>query len=141
VLKEGGPLAVTIYERRRFTPLYSKYLLRPVTKRLGKEKLLAAIKGAMPVLFPLTDVAFRIPLLGRLFMMTIPVANYTGERALSRRQRYQWAILDTFDMLSPQYDEPQTQGDVERALSESGVEAIERLPNSGLNLVGRKKGA
>jgi SAM-dependent methyltransferase len=138
VLREGGRIALTIYERRRWTMLYSKYLLRPLTKRLSKERLLAAIRGAMPVLFPLTDAAFRLPVLGRLFMFAIPVANYTGERALSRRQRYQWAVLDTFDMLSPQYDQPQRQADVERALADSGVEEIKRLPNAGLNLVGRK---
>jgi SAM-dependent methyltransferase len=138
VLREGGRIALTIYERRRWTPLYSKYLLRPLTKRLSKERLLAGIRRAMPVLFPLTDAAFRIPVLGRLFMFAIPVANYTGERALTRRQRYEWAVLDTFDMLSPQYDQPQRQTDVERALAASGVEEIERLPNAGLNLVGRK---
>lgn len=138
VLREGGRIALTIYERRRWTMLYSKYLLRPLTKRLSKERLLAGIRRAMPVLFPLTDAAFRIPVLGRLFMFAIPVANYTGERALTRRQRYQWAVLDTFDMLSPQYDQPQRQADVERALADSGVEDIKRLPNAGLNLVGRK---
>jgi len=138
VLRQGGRIALTIYERRRWTMLYSKYLLRPLTKRLSKERLLAGIRRAMPVLFPLTDAAFRLPVLGRLFMFAIPVANYTGERTLSRRQRYQWAVLDTFDMLSPQYDQPQRQTDVERALADSGVEDIKRLPNAGLNLVGRK---
>jgi len=130
--------ALTIYERKRWTMLYSKYLVRPLTKRLSKERLLAGIRRAMPLLFPLTDAAFRIPYLGRLFMFAIPVANYTGERALTRRQRYEWAVLDTFDMLSPRYDQPQRHADVARALADSGVEEIERLPNAGLNLVGRK---
>ena len=138
LLREGGRIALTIYERRRWTMLYSKYLVRPLTKRLSKERLLAGIRRAMPLLFPLTDAAFRIPYLGRLFMFAIPVANYTGERALTRRQRYEWAVLDTFDMLSPQYDQPQRHADVARALADSGVEEIERLPNAGLNLVGRK---
>ena len=139
VLRAGGRIALTIYERKRWTPLYSKYLLRPLTKRMDKERLLAAIRRAMPLLFPLTDIAFRLPYLGRVFMFVMPVANYTSERALSRRQRYDWAILDTFDMLSPQYDQPQTHADVERALAESGIEEIERLPNAGLNLVGCKQ--
>jgi hypothetical protein len=29
------------------------------------------------------------------------------------QQRYDWAILDTFDMLSPQYDQPRAQQEVE----------------------------
>jgi hypothetical protein len=90
------------------------------------------------VLFPLTNVLFRLPVAGRIFMFMIPVANYTGERALSRDQRYDWAILDTFDMLSPQYDQPQRQQDVESALSAEGIVDLKRLSNPGLNIVGRK---
>ena len=138
VLRKDGLIAITAYERKPWTRLYSKYLIRPLTKRLDKEKLLAGIKGLMPVLFPVTDVLFRLPVAGRLFMFAIPVANYTNERALSRRQRYDWAILDTFDMLSPQYDRPQTRQDVERALFSEGIVDIKRLPNPGLNIVGRK---
>ena len=138
LLKAGGRIAVTIYERKPWTPLYSKYLLRPVTKRLDQRLLLAAIRGLMPVLFPLTDLMFRLPVLGRLLMFAVPVANYVGERELSRQQRYAWAILDTFDMLSPQYDQPQTQKEAEEALAAEGIVGLARLPNAGLNLIGRK---
>ncbi|HVQ40056.1 MAG TPA: methyltransferase domain-containing protein [Pyrinomonadaceae bacterium] len=138
LLRAGGRIAITAYERKPFTLLYAKYLVRPLTKRVEKQKLLAAIKAAMPVLFPITDVLFRIPLAGRLFMFTIPVANYVNERSLTRRQRYDWAVLDTFDMLSPQYDQPRTQQEVEEALAAAGVVEIKRLPNSGVNMVGAK---
>lgn len=138
ILKTGGRIVVTIYERKRWTPLYSKYLVRHVTKRMSKERLLRLLKGSMPVLFPITNVVFRIPLLGRLFMFAIPVANYVKESKLSRQQRYDWALLDTFDMLSPQYDQPQTQPEAESALKSEGIGDIERLNNPGLNLIGRK---
>lgn len=138
VLKHGGRIAVTIYERKAWTLLNTKYLLRPLTKRLGKETLLRGIKGAMPVLFPLTNAMFRLPLVGRFFMFTIPIANYVHENRLSRRQRYDWAVLDTFDMLSPQYDQPQTQGDVEKIFGEEGIVELKRLSNGSLNIVGRK---
>jgi ubiquinone/menaquinone biosynthesis C-methylase UbiE/uncharacterized protein YbaR (Trm112 family) len=138
MLKPGGRIAITAYERKFYTKLYGKYLLRPLTKRIEKKKLLAGIKGVMPVLFPITDLLFRLPLAGRFFMFTIPVANYVHERSLSRRQRYEWAVLDTFDMLSPQYDQPQTQHDVESALSAAGVSDLKRLQNPGVNIVGQK---
>lgn len=138
VLKKGGRIAITAYERKPWTLLYGKYLARPLTKRMDKQRLLTRLKGAMPVLFPLTDVLFRLPLAGRLFMFAIPVANYVHERSLSRKQRYDWAILDTFDMLSPQYDQPRTQREVEEALSAAGIVDIKRLPNSGVNIIGRK---
>jgi 2-polyprenyl-3-methyl-5-hydroxy-6-metoxy-1,4-benzoquinol methylase len=141
LLRPGGRIAITAYERKPFTLLYAKYLWRPLTRRMDKQKLLAAIKAAMPVLFPVTDLLFRVPLAGRFFMFTIPVANYVNERTLTRRQRYDWAVLDTFDMLSPQYDQPRTQQEVEDALSSAGVVEIKRLPNSGVNMIGAKGGS
>jgi ubiquinone/menaquinone biosynthesis C-methylase UbiE len=138
VLSQGGRIAITAYERKLWTMLYAKYLLRPLTKRVDKQKLLSGIRGAMPVLFPLTNVLFRVPLAGRFFMFAIPVANYVHERTLSPKQRYDWAILDTFDMLSPQYDQPRTQQEIEDALSAAGVVELKRLPNPGVNIIGVK---
>ena len=138
VLKDGGRIAYTIYEKRRFTRFYSKYLVRSLTTKLGRRTLLGAIRGAMPVLFPLTEVAFRVPVLGRAAQFAIPVANYVHERQLSLRQRYAWAVLDTFDMLAPRYDQPQTETDVTSAMRAAGIGEIRRSPAGGLNLVGRK---
>jgi ubiquinone/menaquinone biosynthesis C-methylase UbiE/uncharacterized protein YbaR (Trm112 family) len=138
VLKDGGRIAYTIYEKRRFTRLYSKYLVRPLTTKLSQRTLLAAIRGAMPVLFPITEVAFRLPVLGHALRFAIPVANYVGERQLTIRQRYAWAVLDTFDMLAPRYDQPQTEADVVAAMRAAGIEEIRRTRAAGLNLVGRK---
>jgi SAM-dependent methyltransferase len=137
-LKKAGRIAVTIYERKPWTPLYGKYLIRPLTKLLKDKTLLRAIRGLMPVMFPITEIAFRIPIAGKLFMFTIPVANYVHERDLSVRDRYRWAVLDTFDMLSPRYDQPQTQNEVEAALQSAGVVNLKRLANPGVNVVGER---
>ncbi len=140
MVKPDGEIAVTIYERRKwYTMLFSKYWLRPVTKRMKKETLLKAIETVMPVAFPLTDVLFRIPVLGRAFIFAIPVANYVHEKQLNRDQRYAWAILDTFDMLSPAFDKPMTEPEAEKPLNESGIE-VSRLTYGGLNLVGKRRG-
>ncbi|MCS6875035.1 MAG: hypothetical protein RML33_10510 [Acidobacteriota bacterium] len=93
----------------------------------------------MPILFPITDLLFRLPALGKLFSFIIPVANYVNERRLTREQRYNWAILDTFDMLSPEFDLPMTEQEAFTILKENDIEEILRLKNPGLNLVGRKK--
>lgn len=138
VLRPGGRIAITAYERKPWTMLYGKYWLRPLTKRLNKRTLLSAIKSAMPVFFPVTNALFRLPLVGRLCMFVIPVANYVHESNLTPKQRYDWAILDTFDMLSPQYDQPRTQREVEKALADGGVVEVKRLPNAGVNIVGAK---
>lgn len=138
VLKKDAPIAVTIYERKRWTKFSGKYLLRPLTKRLNKKALLYAIKAAMPVLFPLTELAFRLPYLDRVFKFVIPIANYVDETQLSLRRRYRWALLDTFDMLAPQYDQPQTEEEVSKALRSAGIGRIRRLDGGGVNLVGKK---
>ncbi|MCA1603101.1 MAG: methyltransferase domain-containing protein [Acidobacteria bacterium] len=137
-LRAGGRIAITAYERKPWTLLYGKYLVRPFTKRLDKQRLLSGIKGMMPVLFPLTNLLFRLPLVGRFFMFAIPVANYVNQQDLTAQQRYEWAILDTFDMLSPQYDQPRTQQEIEDALASAGIKNLKRLDNLGVNIVGEK---
>ena len=138
VVCPAGSIAITAYERKRWTLLNAKYLMRPLTKRLNQQTLLSTIKAVMPLLFPLTSLLFRLPLVGRIFMFAIPIANYVNEPELTPRQRYDWAILDTFDMLSPQFDQPRTQAEVEEALSAAGVVKLQRLPNPGVNIVGSK---
>ena len=138
IVKSGGSLAVTIYERRRWTKLNAKYLVRPLTRRMNKRLLLFLIQALMPVLFPLTEIAFRLPLAGRFFTFVIPVANYVHEPQLTLAQRYRWAILDTFDMLSPEYDQPQTESEASAALARGGLADIARRQAGGLTLAGTK---
>ena len=138
VLKPGGRLAVTIYERKLWTPLNGKYIVRPITRRLNKKLLLLFIRSLMPIVFPITEILFRVPYVRRLFMFMIPIANYVDERSFSLKERYRWAILDTFDMLSPEYDCPQTFREVQESLCRVGMKDIQRLSNDGINVVGQK---
>ena len=138
VVRENGELVLTIYERKPWTYLFSKYWLRFFTKDMPDDKLLKLLNHVMPFAFPITDILFRIPVFGKVFKFLIPIANYVDEEALSREQRYSWAILDTFDMLAPQFDNPQNQENVEALLAKNFVSDVQRLPNPGLNLVGRK---
>lgn len=140
LLRAGGRFALSMYERRPWTRLNGKYLMRPVTRRMDKQRLLAAIKGAMPLVFPVSEVLFRVPIAGRVFAFFLPVANYVGERGLSYQERYQLAVLDTFDRLAPQFDLPLTLKDVLAVLDKSGVGDVKRLDTSGVNVVGRKVG-
>jgi SAM-dependent methyltransferase len=138
LIRPGGRFAVTIYERRRWTMLHSKYWARRITRHIKDRTLLRAVKVVIPVLFPITEVLYRIPIAGKFFQFTIPVANYVEKKELTLRQRYRWALLDTFDMLAPAYDQPMTQEEAETALKGSGIAGLRRLPNPGLNLVGER---
>lgn len=143
-VKPGGRLAFFIYERRRWTMLYSKYLVRPLTSRMNDRLLLGLITALMPVLFPLTELLFRLPgVLGKAFAFAIPVSNYVGVNrrtngGLTWRQRYRWAIMDTFDMLAPRYDQPQRFDDVRRTLTQAGVQDLARTAPYALCLQGRR---
>jgi SAM-dependent methyltransferase len=139
LLKKNGKIALTVYERKPWTLLNVKYLIRPLTKRIPKKALLFLINVSMPVFYPLTAILFRIPWVGGFFKFVIPVADYPRAPGLSLKQRYRCVILDTFDMLAPQFDYPQTQKEVEDALSGAGVVNIERLKIAGLSIVGQKK--
>lgn len=138
LVKSSGQMVLTIYERKPWTLLYSKYLCRLITKRMNKQLLLFIIKLLSPILFPITEVLFRIPVLNRVFKFMIPFANYVEMSDLSIKQRYEWAILDTFDMLSPAYDKPMTETEVRQCLEEVNMKHIKRLPNPGVNVVAVK---
>lgn len=120
-----GKLCVDFYGKRFGTMLHSKYLLRPITKRVSKERLLRALEGAVPLMLPVSRAVGSIPLIGRALKRLVPVANYGGVYPLSPQQIKEWALLDTFDMLAPEYDQPQTANTVRRWLENSGLLSIE----------------
>jgi len=133
----GGHFAITIYAKRPWTKLYSKYWVRRMVCDLPDEKLLKIIEKIMPSAFPITDILFRVPVLGRLFRFLIPVANYVEKKDMSKEQRYEEAILDTFDMLSPQYDNPVSASRVIDILNEFKVSDYKILNKRPVNVVGQ----
>jgi SAM-dependent methyltransferase len=132
----GGEFAFTIYARRWYTRYHSKYLLRPLTRRLPPPLLLRMIEAVMPVLYPVTEVAFSIPLFGKLAQFMIPVANYVDKKGISPEMRYREAVLDTFDMLAPSYDHPMTADEVRGVLERSGVASFSFHKTVPINVTG-----
>jgi ubiquinone/menaquinone biosynthesis C-methylase UbiE len=114
VLKKEGELTLTFYEDMGLrTRLYSKYLVRPITKRIEKTVLLKFLTYTSRFWFPATKLLFSLPSpLGKMFAYFIPIANYVNFKYDSIQSAKQEAILDTFDMLSPSYDRPIKKNDV-----------------------------
>lgn len=119
--KNGGRFAMTAYARQPWTKLNTKYLIRPLTKRLPDDLLLKAIQAVMPVAFPVADTLYRIPGVRRIAKFTMPFAAYPERTEYTREQRYAESVLDTFDMLAPAYDSPMTWKEVEGALRKAGA--------------------
>jgi SAM-dependent methyltransferase len=139
-VKPGGEFAFSIYARRPWTKLNTKYLIRPVTKRLPKETLLNAIERVMPVAFPVADRLFGVPKLGYLARFFLPVAVYDAKErpTWDREQRYQEAVLDTLDMLSPAFDSPMTWREVEKVIRKTGAERWQFQTRVPVNVIGTR---
>lgn len=139
MLMKGGKLCVDFYWKRLRTMLHTKYLLRPITKRMSQQKLFSLLERCVPLLLIVSQALGLVPLLGRILKRLIPVADYTGLYPLSDQQLKEWALLDTFDMLSPKYDNPQTPSTVQQwldkaQLSETKVFNGRHLVGSGTKL-------
>ena len=122
VLAPGGRLCVDFYELSWKSTLLPKYWLRPFTRRMPKAQLFALCERLVPRLLPLSRAMSRVPFIGRTLRRVVPVANHEGTLPLSPSQLREWALLDTFDWLAPQYDNPQTAATVRRWLEKSGLE-------------------
>ena len=139
ILSTGGKFAFTIYAKRPWTKLFSKYWVRGMLCGIKDEKLLRAVEKIMPLAFPVTDILFRIPALGRLMRFLIPIANYVEKGDLTKKQRYEEAVLDTFDMLSPKFDSPVTVARVIDTMTICDVDDYEILSRRPVNVTGNKK--
>ena len=108
MVSAGGQLCVDYYWKRLRTMLHAKYLFRPFTKRMSQPKLFNLLQRWMPGMLATSQALGRVPLVGRGLKRLVPVADYTDDHPLSEQQLKEWAMLDTFDMLAPAYDSPQT---------------------------------
>lgn len=137
LLTEGGELCADFYWNRFRTMMNAKYLLRPFTKRIEQEKLFAWLTANVPMLLRASQLVGGIPIVGKILQRLIPVVNYTGVYPLSKSQLEEWALLDTFDMLAPAYDNPQSVSTLKSWFTSSGLEDVEVFHWG--HLVGRGK--
>jgi hypothetical protein len=105
--------------------MHPKYLLRPFTKRMNRQKLFSLLEASVPTLLRISQLLGRVPFGGRLLKRVVPVADYTGIYPLSAQQLEEWALLDTFDMLAPAYDHPQSAATVMRWFKRAGLNDVE----------------
>lgn len=138
MLAPNGFLCVDYYEKSLKGALNPRHFLRPVTKRMSKATLFALLQKTVPGMLKISDLIGRIPAVGFLLKRAVPVANHFDGIGLSPQQKKEWALLDTFDWLSPQYDQPQSAPTAQAWMIESGLKDIEILRASHLVARGRK---
>lgn len=107
--RPGGAIAADVYRRQPFVDRWSaKTLWRPLTTRLPRGVLRRVVEWYIPRWLPIDTRLARVPKIGRFLTAVVPCWNYTGLLDLDAEQLRAWAILDTFDALSPRHDQPQT---------------------------------
>jgi SAM-dependent methyltransferase len=125
MLAPGGSLAVDLYPKLLRNVLWSKYWLRPFTSKLPPTMLFPLVESLVKVLYPVSRWVGRVPKLGRRLRYAIPIANYEGVYPLDEQQLREWAVLDTFDMLAPAHDHPQTAETLRRWFDEADLVDVE----------------
>jgi SAM-dependent methyltransferase len=126
-LKPGGFIVVDVY--RKFPLLIkllnTKYWVRPFSTKIDPDKLYRWCDRYINFMWPLTKLFNKIPGIGRHLNRSIFVVNYSHKYPLSDRVAREWAILDTFDRLSPAYDQPQSRRTLQNWFEEADFENIE----------------
>lgn len=124
-LRNGGRLAVDFYARLWLNLFLPKYWLRPITKRLSTTMQFKLSEFMVRYLFPVSLLLGRVPHMGKKLRYAIPVANYEGILPLTPAQLREWSVLDTFDMLAPAHDHPQSVADVKPWFEEAGLKNVD----------------
>lgn len=110
-LRPGGKISADFYVKTdKLDPFNQpKYFWRRWTTAMQPDRLLRVVNAYIPIWLPIDTAIRRIPYFGPKILgaLRIPCWNYLRS-GLSRQQRLEWAVLDTFDALSAQYDEPLT---------------------------------
>jgi SAM-dependent methyltransferase len=121
--KHGGQIVVDFYEIRGWwTKVNAKYLLRPLTRRMPHDRLLGLIDRNLDWLLAAHDGLVKTPL--RPLTRFLPLVDIAGTFPpdLTANERREWALLDTFDMFSPEYDNPQRTKSVVRMFEHADCE-------------------
>ncbi|MBK7433222.1 MAG: methyltransferase domain-containing protein [Chitinophagaceae bacterium] len=124
--KPGGEVVVDFYPVTGWwTKLHAKYLLRPWTKKMPHEKLYQKIDRNIDWLIKTYRFFSRLGV-GRLFNRFLPICDIDGTlpKGLPYAQLRELCVLDTFDMFSPEYDQPQRISKVVEWFKKNGMTQV-----------------
>lgn len=107
--KPGAEIIVDFYPIYGWwTKVQAKYILRPITKKMSNHKLYEKIDKNVDWMIKLSRFFTKIGV-GKITNRFIPICDITGTlpKNLDPAKLREFVVLDTFDMFSPQYDQPQ----------------------------------
>lgn len=107
-IKKGGQISSDIY-MKSFAKVYlsPKYLIRRYTKNMNPERLYILTEKYVNFMWPLSKMLMKISKLGKMINWRLMIADYSYMlKNADEKKVKEWAILDTYDMISPAYDFP-----------------------------------
>jgi 2-polyprenyl-3-methyl-5-hydroxy-6-metoxy-1,4-benzoquinol methylase len=136
MVKPGGHIAVDVYDAWKWI-FHSRYRVRWFTKRMNQEKLLEWRRKVVPAYMKI------MPPLHPYNQIFVPIKDYRGARpGFTDEHLVEYSILDTFDMLAPEYDQPKSRGAMKRWRQEAGLVDIHiQVGGNGLEIRARKPAA
>jgi len=106
---KGGHICTDIYLKSIKIITGPKYLVRLFTKRMNPEKLYKLTVNYVNFMWPLALIIMKIPKIGGMINWRLMIADYSRRlKGADKNTLKEWAILDTYDMVSPAYDFPVT---------------------------------
>jgi SAM-dependent methyltransferase len=136
-LKPGGEIVVDVYRKHWKGWLHPRMWLRPFSTRMNEGGLFRMVERTAPAMLKVSNAVGALPVVGAPLRRLVPVANYAGQLPLSPEQLEQWAILDTYDWLSPKYDQPQTAETLRRWFVDAGLSDVMVFKSDHLTARGR----
>jgi SAM-dependent methyltransferase len=124
--KPGGEVIIDFYcVNGWWTKVQAKYIFRPITKKWSHEKLLSKIEKNIDWMIAASKFFNKIGI-GALTNRFIPICDIKGTmpQGLTKQELREWCILDTFDMFSPEYDQPQKVDTVTKWFQQNGMEQV-----------------
>tara|TARA_B100000029_G_scaffold515750_1_gene624474 strand:- start:177 stop:1097 length:921 start_codon:yes stop_codon:yes gene_type:complete len=109
-LKKNGRLSIDWYKVYFYpwSSVTTKYLYRPITKRMNPNLLFKFLEWFIPKWLPVDTFIKKLPA-GRNLAGLIPICCYNYfYMKIPEDQKIQWAIMNTFDALGAKYDIPKT---------------------------------
>jgi SAM-dependent methyltransferase len=129
-VRPGGLVLFDVYPLKWFTPLCTKYWIRPFTRNIPAETFIPFAEKWVPRLLRfkrrvVTPWLSRGKLGANIANQMVPVADFTNVTELgSWGRQMEWSVLDTVDMYTPRYDRPMTWPSVMKVLREAGARDI-----------------
>ena len=139
-LAPGGEIVIDVYRLSWKCVLFGKYYVRPFIRGLSNSELHDLVRAHVGRVYHLTGRVHNISdSFARKLSTILAVADYRGLYGLDAGTAREFSELDTFDMLAPTFDKPQTLTRVRRWLEAAGLEKITVRPGyNGLEARGSR---